>query len=48
MTVTVADLVAHDDAGTAFKPKPFLFCEQCGGEYSATPGDYFWMGRDDS
>jgi hypothetical protein len=21
----------------------FLYCDECGGEYSATRGDYFWM-----
>lgn len=24
-------------------PRPVLYCERCGGEYSANRGDYFWM-----
>ena len=27
--------------------RPTLFCPSCAGEWSATPGDYFWMGPDE-
>lgn len=38
--MTVSDL--PEQAGAAF-----LWCESCGGEYSATRGDYFWMSAAD-
>lgn len=28
------------------KPRPLLFCEKCGGEYSAERGDYFMLPPD--
>ena len=35
MTVTVADLKKHESEHA------ILYCRRCGGEYSATPGDYW-------
>ena len=41
--ITVADL--KDQTGTP-NPSPFLYCDDCGAEWSANKGDYFTHARD--
>lgn len=45
--ITVKDLPELQFLQDSNDPNPFLFCEVCGGHYSATKGDYFWKDEDE-
>jgi len=45
--ITKADLPkAMDWIGNVEPIRPILYCDSCGGEWSATPGDYFMLPAD--